>query len=90
MDTVTIMKALADDARLDIVRCLARQRCAMPSCDVTRSCSQTLQLAQPTISHHLAKLVQAGVLHEHKHGKQKFYRLNAEQLLSIGIDPSKL
>ena len=90
MNTTEIFKALGDDARLDVVRHLAKQQAPMPSCDVVGSCSEMLQLAQPTMSHHLKKLVVAGVIREQKVGKQKFYQLESERLQSIGIDVTKL
>ncbi len=90
MDTIAVMKALADDVRLDIVRHLARESKQVPSCDVVSSCSEALDLAQPTMSHHLAKLVGAGVLSEQKIGTQKFYQLNSDRLRAVGIEPTKL
>ena len=90
MKTEIILKALADDVRLDIVRHLATKNESVASHDVVSSCSTALQLSQPTLSHHLAKLVAGGILSEQKRGKQKFYRLNREQLQAVGIDATKL
>lgn len=90
MNTTEIFKALADDVRLDVVRHLAKQTDSVASCDVVSSCSDALHLAQPTMSHHLKKLVTAGVVHEQKVGKQKFYQLDVKRLQSVGIDVTKL
>jgi hypothetical protein len=42
------------------------------------------------MSHHFGILVKAGVLVEHKDGKQKFYELNTALLEACAIDPDKL
>ncbi len=88
--TVTILDALSDETRLSIVRQLAKEKEPILSCNLVTSCGRALDLSQPTISHHLKKLVNADVISEQKVGKQKLYALNAESLLEIGIDASKL
>ena len=88
--TTTILKSLADDMRLSIVRKLAQDGCEESSSDIVSTCAAFLSLSQPTMSHHFSRLVQAGVLLERKVGTEKFYRLNRELLMSIGIDPTKL
>lgn len=89
-DSVIVLKALADDVRLGLVRKIAASDEPRLTCDIINSCVALSALSQPTISHHIGKLVAAGVLSEEKHAKQKSYRLNANRLRSIGIDPSKL
>lgn len=89
-DTTTILKSLADDMRLSIVRKLARDNCEVASSSIVNDCAAFLQLSQPTMSHHFARLVQAGVISERKEGTEKFYRLNTPLLESVGIDPNKL
>lgn len=89
--TTRVLRALADDIRLGMVRKLA----ACPddtssSCDLVTSCASFLTLAQPTISHHLAKLTEAGVIRETKQGTSKQYTLDRAYLTSLGIDVSKL
>ena len=88
--TVTILDALSDETRLSIVRQLAKEKEPILSCNLVTSCGRALDLSQPTISHHLKKLVNADVISEQKVGKQKLYALNAESLMEIGIDASKL
>lgn len=88
--TVNILKSLADSTRLAIVRRLAQNQCAVSSGDIVQACSQDLQLSQPTMSHHFAKLVQAGVLLEHKSGTGKSYQLNQPLLDQVGLDVEKL
>ena len=88
--TTEILKALADDVRLGLVRKLAHSPHAVPSCDLVQSCSSFLRLSQPAISHHFKKLVDAGVVLEEKQGTQKLYAVNTELLMSVGIDVTKL
>ncbi len=85
--TVTILKALADKTRLDIVRTLVRDRDDSASCAEVSTCST---LSQPAMSHHFKKLVDAHVLHEKKVGTEKIYELNTPVLIGAGIDPAKL
>ena len=87
--TVDVLKALADEVRLSIVRKIVQDNGEAKSCDIA-ACANVTQLSQPAMSHHFAKLVQAGVLLEHKQGTQKVYRINAELLDSVGVDIAKL
>ena len=89
-DTTTILKALADETRLGIVRRLSKSNSPLPSCDLARDCESLSKLSQPAMSHHLGKLVDADILEEQKIGTEKTYRLNSELLSHIGINPSKL
>lgn len=84
---VTILKSLADETRLSIVRKLAHSNCEAPTSDIAGECAK---LSQPAMSHHFAKLVQAGVLIERKTGTEKNYELNRELLERVGIDADKL
>jgi ArsR family transcriptional regulator len=83
---ITILKALADPVRLGIVRGLGSEQC-------TRKCSELSEassLSQPSMSHHFAKLIAAGVITENKQGREKSYALNVEVLVVVGIDIDKL
>lgn len=88
--TIAVLKSLADDTRLSIVRQLAQNSCEESSSSIVSECATSLQLSQPTMSHHFSKLVSSGVLIERKSGTEKFYQLNYNLLVTIGIDPSKL
>jgi ArsR family transcriptional regulator len=68
---VRLLHALADPTRLAIVRQLASddQVCA---CDFTACCD----VSQPTVSHHLKVLREAGVVTSEKRGTWVFYRLD--------------
>lgn len=67
---VALLAALADPVRLSIVRELAAARdvCA---CDFTECCS----VSQPTISHHLRVLREAGVVTSARRGTNVVYSL---------------
>ena len=67
---VRLLAALADPVRLDIVRELAvsRQTCA---CDLTECC----EVSQPTVSHHLKVLREAGAVVSERRGSNIYYRL---------------
>lgn len=76
----TTLKALADPARLRILSMVAahedREACV---CDLT----DPLGLAQPTVSHHLRVLVEAGFLTRSKRGTWAYYRLVPGSLDSV-------
>ena len=67
---VRLLAALGDPVRLAIVRQLAA--CAeMCACDFTACCD----VRQPTVSHHLRVLREAGVVEAERRGNSIFYRL---------------
>lgn len=88
--TASVYKSLADETRLSIVRKLAEESCKVRSAEIIASCAEFNALSQPAMSHHFNKLVDAGVLIEHKQGVEKSYELNYELLMSVGIDASRL
>ncbi|TFD81578.1 ArsR/SmtB family transcription factor [Cryobacterium fucosi] len=66
------LKALADPARLRLVSMVAAHADAEACvCDLT----EPLGLSQPTVSHHLRVLVEAGLLTRDKRGTWAYYRL---------------
>ncbi len=67
---VRLLAALSDPTRLAIVRQLAadQETCA---CDFTSCCD----VAQPTISHHLKVLREAGIVTSERRGQWIWYRL---------------
>ena len=71
---VEIFKALSDENRLKILCMLAcGELCA---CDIQDS----LNLTQPTISHHMKILQQAGVIEVEKRGKWAFYSIKQDRI----------
>lgn len=85
--TVTVLKALADPTRLDLVRQLAACPVGRKSCG---ELSAHEALSQPALSHHFGKLASAGVVIASKKGTQKDYKLNTQLLDQLGINPTKL
>ena len=78
---VRLLAALADPTRLAIVRQLAAETetCA---CDFTSCCA----VGQPTVSHHLRVLREAGLVTSERRGQWIFYRISpdvAERLGSV-------
>lgn len=86
--SVEILKALADETRLSMVRKIAKDVEPTPGCELSTSCTQ--KLSQPTMSHHVNILVKAGILSVEKRGTQKVYSLERGLLDSAGIDINKL
>jgi ArsR family transcriptional regulator len=74
--TAAVFKALADPARVRIVSMLARSSEPACVCELTPS----LGLSQPTVSHHLKKLVQAGLLEREQRGVWAYYTLDRDGL----------
>jgi len=91
-DVTTIMKALADDMRLTIVRRLSKEEGRdLRSCDIVEACASDCgNLSQPAMSHHFKKLVDAGIITIKKSGPENLYSLNRDYLLTFGIDANKL
>ena len=74
------LKALADPARLRILSMVAAHADAEACvCDLT----EPLGLGQPTVSHHLKILVEAGIFSRDKRGTWAYYRLVPGALDSI-------
>jgi ArsR family transcriptional regulator len=78
-ELVAAFRALGDPVRLRIVRFLLDQGgvcCAIPgrvcACDIVAA----LGLSQPTVSHHMAILTQAGLVTGRKAGKWMHYTLD--------------
>ena len=66
-----LMKALADPHRLTILASLWKAAAPICICDFTAG----LDLSQPTISHHMARLKDAGLVESEKRGIWIYYRL---------------
>jgi DNA-binding transcriptional ArsR family regulator len=71
--TSDLMRALADPTRLTMVASLWKALAPICICDFTAG----LGLSQPTISHHMAKLKQAGLVESEKRGIWIYYRMRA-------------
>jgi ArsR family transcriptional regulator len=69
-----LFKALAQPARIRIVNLLATASEPVCVCELTAP----LELSQPTVSHHLKKLVRAGLLRREERGTWAYYSLDRE------------
>lgn len=67
-----IAKALGDINRLKILRLIA-QHGGTGACSAVQEC---LNLAQPSVSHHIKILIEAGLLEAEKEGRNYRYTLN--------------
>ena len=72
-EATRLLKALADETRLAIIQQL-REQGEVCACDFQACCN----LAQPTVSHHLKVLREAGFVHAEKRGLWVHYTLNEE------------
>ena len=82
--TARVFKALADPHRVKIINLLATSPEPVCVCEFTGP----LGLSQPTVSHHLKKLVQAGLLEREQRGTWAYYSLNRDALgrLAAALD----
>jgi ArsR family transcriptional regulator len=71
-ELAAIYKALADPTRIQILHILAATSEPVCVCDFTAA----FELGQPTISHHLATLREAGLVTSFKRGIWAFYLLD--------------
>ena len=79
-ELAAVFKVLADPARLRLLSMVAAaetgEACA---CDLVEPVGRS----QPTVSHHLSLLVDAGLLTREKRGKWAWYRVVPERLAAI-------
>ena len=68
-----LLKALADPTRLQMIGILRRASEPVCICDLTG----TFRLSQPTVSHHMRKLKQAGLVDVTRRGVWSYYRIRA-------------
>jgi ArsR family transcriptional regulator len=71
-DSVQFAKAMADETRQKIMKLVCCQRLSVTEI------VEKLNVTQPTVSHHLAILREAGLVKTQEEGKQTFYSLNQE------------
>jgi ArsR family transcriptional regulator len=82
--TARVFKALADPHRVKIVNRLATSPEPVCVCEFT----EPLGLSQPTVSHHLKKLMEAGLLDREQRGTWAYYSLRPDALggLAAALD----
>jgi ArsR family transcriptional regulator len=78
-DVATLFKALADPHRVRIVNMLATTEEPVCVCEFT----DDLSLAQGTVSFHLKKLVDAGLIEREQRGTWAYYSLRPDALRRV-------
>ena len=77
---VEFAKALADETRQKIMRVCCCEWCSVN--EIVEQLGKTSQsVSQPTVSHHLAILRDAGLVEVRHEGKQTFYTLNQQNMV---------
>lgn len=82
-----VFKALSDPARLRLLSLIATQpEGEACNCELI----EPLGLSQPTVSHHLKVLHDAGLLGRERRGQWVFYRIRADQMAAVRrvLDPA--
>jgi ArsR family transcriptional regulator len=75
---VLFAKAIADETRQKIMSACC---CAWLSVnEIVEKINVSQSISQPTVSHHLAILREAGLVEVREEGKQTFYTLNQERI----------
>jgi ArsR family transcriptional regulator, arsenate/arsenite/antimonite-responsive transcriptional repressor len=77
--TAQLFKALGDAARVKIVSVLAASDEPVCACEFVPA----LGLSQATVSHHLKKLTDAGLLEREQRGKWAYFSLDADALARL-------
>ena len=72
--TAGLFRSLADPARVRIVNLLATSSAPVCACELY----EPLALSQPTVSHHLKKLTDAGLLEREQRGKWAYFSLRRD------------
>jgi ArsR family transcriptional regulator len=78
--TAQLFKALGDPARVRILNLLATSDEAVCACELIPA----IGLSQPTVSHHLKKLTEAGLLAREQRGTWAFYSINPDAVARLG------
>lgn len=78
-DLARLLKAVADPARLQLLSLIrsAGERCA---CDLT----DPVGLSQPTVSHHLKVLTEAGLITREQRGQWAWFRADEDRICELG------
>jgi ArsR family transcriptional regulator len=77
--TAALFRALGDPARVQIVNLVATSAGSVCACEL----EQPLGLAQPTVSHHLKRLVEAGLLEREQRGRWAYFSLRRDAVAKL-------
>ena len=81
MATAELFKALGDPARVRLVNLIATNDGAVCQCDLI----EPVGLSQPTVSHHMKKLVDAGLVEREQRGKWAYFSLNRDAVEKLAV-----
>ena len=79
--TAELFKALGDPARVRLVNLLATAEEPVCMCELI----EPLGLAQPTVSHHAKKLVEAGLVEREQRGKWAYFSLKRDAVEKLAV-----
>lgn len=82
-DLARLLKIIADETRLRILGLLAESELS------GKELGERLDLTAPTVSHHMRKLVDAGVVINRREAQKQMYSLNSELLLAARKVPNE-
>jgi len=79
---VKVFKALADEKRLEILEQIISDECCV---DKACACEmiKTLDITQPTLSHHVKILSDAKLINVQKEGKYSYFTINEEKMKEV-------
>ena len=77
--TAALFRSLGDPARVKIVNLLATSDEPVCICNLTGP----LGLSQPTVSHHMKKLLEAGLVDREQRGKWAYFSLKDDALRTL-------
>jgi ArsR family transcriptional regulator len=83
---VAVYRALGDPTRLDVFRLIAAQAAPLCVCDIV----DRFNVSQPTISHHLRVLRDAGLVTVSRRGVWAYYALDPAGLALLHGAPAEL
>jgi ArsR family transcriptional regulator, arsenate/arsenite/antimonite-responsive transcriptional repressor len=79
--TAALFKALGDPARVRIVNAVATSSEPVCACEL----EPVVGLSQPTVSHHLKKLTDAGLLEREQRGKWAYFSLRPAAVEQLAL-----
>jgi ArsR family transcriptional regulator, arsenate/arsenite/antimonite-responsive transcriptional repressor len=79
--TAELFRALGDPARVRIVNVLATSSEPVCICNLI----EPLGLSQPTVSHHMKKLLEAGLVEREQRGKWAYFSLRSEAAEQLAL-----
>jgi ArsR family transcriptional regulator len=79
--TAALFRALGDPARVRIVNLLATAGEPVCACNL----NDPVGLSQPTVSHHLKKLVDVGLLERERRGKWAYFSLKRDAVEKLAV-----